>query len=344
MSLLIAILSTQGGLPAWGAESVADPLRERCEAGEADGCHALGRHLLYTRSAEMDLSGGVAALEKGCELGAQDSCVDRGWVYTSGLMGSIELDKGVALWTTACDAGAPTGCLALGRAIGGGWGDLARDDARGMTLVTTACEGGLIAGCAHLGSLYQRGLGAEADIPKAFELYKKACDGEYGDACASLSLMHETGLGTAPDAEEAARLITRSVELGSNQGLALQIAHRVEQQAELPADIAKALKRGCDGGSGSATSCGTLGWLYIHGVQTRKDPTYGKALVQRACSSLPGSKGYWHSGEMNSALACRWMGELYETGTAVGKKNRREAKRYYKQACELGDPVACQHI
>ena len=49
-----------------------------------------------------------------------------------------------------------------------------------------ACDRKVATACYELGSLYEEGLGVEANSTKAKEYYNKACENEFDKACLSI--------------------------------------------------------------------------------------------------------------------------------------------------------------
>ena len=299
------------------AESVADFHRLRCERGDASGCQTLGRSLMdeAPQRAQQTLS-------EGCGLGGQPACVDLGWLEFA----SENFETAEELWAEACESDTASGCAGLGwlmRNGGGRKSDLA--GAADCDLKACALD---VRECQTAAWLSLRGLGIERDVDQAVDWIRQGCEAGDQAACTDLGWRYSVGQGLPRDAAAAQTLWEAACEAGDS-GACTALVFREARDAET-------LRDPCEGGD--PASCAGLGIAYATGKGVSADLTYGMSLLEGACSAEPVCE--WGSCEGDGAVACRWLGHMYTQGAGV-KASRREAKQYYRRACDLGDLLSC---
>jgi len=118
-----------------------------------------------------------------------------------------------------------------------------------------------------------------------------------------------------------------------------------------PVASLEAYTKGCDGDDGMACFNEAL-------VISKKDPKAAFMLYEQSCDldyadgcnnlgtklenddSVKAVSLFQKGCDLKSGLACRNLAHMYELGKGT-KKNARQAKTLYKQACTMGDTVAC---
>ncbi len=300
-----------------GPVGVPDFHRLRCERGDPAGCQRLGRQL----RAEEPLRA-REILAAGCEMGSDAACSDLGWLHAE------EQDFGTAgrLWEDACESGVAGACVGLGGLIRGGQGrksdlsEAAAFDLRACALDASRCQ--------TAAWLTLRGLGTQRDVATAVGFTEAACAAGEQAACTDLGWRLSVGQGTDPD--PAAALSLWQVACAAGEQAACTAL--VFQEAVDP----ETLRSPCEGGEASA--CAGLGIAYATGKGLTPDRTYGLSLLEGACAAE--RVCVWGVCDGDGAVACRWLGHMYTQGAGV-KTSRREARLYYRRACDLGDLLSC---
>ncbi|MBW2527840.1 MAG: sel1 repeat family protein, partial [Deltaproteobacteria bacterium] len=108
-------------------------------------------------------------------------------------------------------------CLNLGWAYERGIG-VDKDLSRAFKLYAKSCKLGTTEGCRALAFMYLNGLGVDADPGKALGYYRDAC--QAGDAlgCSNLGTIYAHGKGVAKDIDRAVKLYRRACNGGSPRG------------------------------------------------------------------------------------------------------------------------------
>jgi TPR repeat protein len=117
-----------------------------------------------------------------CDAGHADACSALGVMNELGVGGAIDPERAIALYARACDFGNVHGCtnLAVARLEGSGGPRAARFAAR---ILEPACDLGEARACLYLARLHEAGDGTSRDDALAARLFEVACDGEEAPAC-----------------------------------------------------------------------------------------------------------------------------------------------------------------
>jgi TPR repeat protein len=76
------------------------------------------------------------------------------------------------------------------------------------------CDRGLVSSCAEAAARFEKGRGADRDLPRAARLYERACDGRDAAACMALAGLYASGDGVTRDVAKQSALLERACDLG----------------------------------------------------------------------------------------------------------------------------------
>ena len=292
--------------------------RLRCERGDAAGCQTWGEALLAT-----DADRAAAVLAEGCTLGEPGACTTLGWLHAE----RGDFATAQSLWEGACVDGDAGGCAGVGALMRSGDGGRKADleqaaefDLRACALDATRCE--------TAAWLTLRGLGTPRDAEAGTRFIREACEAGEPQACTNLGWRLAAGQGMDRDVAAAVALWESGCAAGEPGACTALVYQQV-----LPPET---LRAPCE--AGEPTACAGLGFAYMTGRGVTPDTAYGRSLLESACAVEPVCARGECAGD--GAVACRWLGHVYAQGVGV-KASRREAKQYYRRACELGDLLAC---
>ncbi len=92
------------------------------------------------------------------------------------------------------------------------------DYERALELFKTACHLGNARACFWVASMYEEGIGTEADTKKALEYHVKACEMGEPASCLWLGLIYENGVGVERNYKKALGYYKRALDLGYEDG------------------------------------------------------------------------------------------------------------------------------
>jgi TPR repeat protein/serine/threonine protein kinase len=242
-----------------------------------------------------------------------------------------------------------------------------------IPLFTQACDGGSSTACRFLGGMYWGGQGVEADMKRAFALWKKEatfysrdCNAGDAEACVQAGIKYEGSSGIVTDYPLALYLFSKACDAGNASGC-VHLGAMYEQGegvAKDPSRAAALYSKACDAVDGAG--CHALAELYKNGLGVEKDTTRAVALYNKACDAGEGSACsdlalmYWKGQDVeedtargmvlyNKACAagdgagCSGLAAIYENGWTVPKDSARAAA-FYGKACDTYYPGACKHL
>ncbi len=138
-----------------------------------------------------------------------------------------------------------------------------------VPLLNTECEGGNFDSCHTLGIIRSNDFLPFFDGPASVKLFEKACNGGIIDACADLGFAYENGLGIDANIDEALDLYFKSCE--NKHGFACMLAYDllVKYWQEVPEDFNQTLlnqyaQKGCENDYGEA--CFVWGKINLEGT------------------------------------------------------------------------------
>jgi TPR repeat protein len=192
----------------------------------------------------------------------------------------------------------------------------------------------LLAACAGPG-------GSSATLRPDFDPVEQAsrCARGYSTACRELGRAHFLGEGVDQDDRLAAAYLTKACEMGDPGGCGeLAVLYAVGRGLRQSDERTAALsRRSCD--QGFALACSNMGALVAEGAaDAGARPEDGAAG--------PGSRvmRYFKTAcEAGAAEGCLNLGAEHEGGKHV-ERDLTVAARYYRRACDLGQPVACYRL
>ena len=179
---------------------------------------------------------------------------------------------------------------------------------------------------------YDKGIGEDRDLVKAFQMYRECFDNGFLPA-AQLAYCYDTGKGVERDPRKGAEVFERCMNSGTWHsdfykacfGLRLIQGNGVERDvARGKAIIIDSTK------SGSAYSWNALGECFRYGLGFRKDAKKAKEFYKKAIDSETGVQGV-----VASYLA---MGEIFEYGDGV-TASIIQANKYYLAAANRLCPI-----
>jgi serine/threonine protein kinase/TPR repeat protein len=186
-----------------------------CTRGNGESCRRLGA--MYFFGPELGVAKdeiqGAKFFSKACDAGDANGCAALGMVYEGGSGVSKDYLHAATLYSKACDAGDSAGCAWLGDMYYAGRA-VAQDYPRAAALYTKACDAGNANGCSWLGSMYTTGRGVSEDGSRAAEFFTKACYGGVSSSCMALAENYEFGWGVGKDIREAAMLYKKACTMG----------------------------------------------------------------------------------------------------------------------------------
>jgi TPR repeat protein len=197
--------------------------------------------------------------------------------------------------------------------------------------LATAC---LLAACAGSGGSSS---GLKADID-AGELAAR-CGRGYSTSCRELGRAHFLGDGAEQDDRLAAAYLTKACEIGDPGGCGeLAVLYAVGRGLRQSDERSAALShRACD--QGFALACSNMGALVAEGAADA-------GLRPDEAAAGPGSRimRYFKTAcDAGAAEGCLNLGAEHDAGRHV-ERDLTLAARFYRRACDLGQPVACYRL
>lgn len=229
-----------------------------------------------------------------------------------------------------------------------------------------AAEQGHVGAQSRLGYYYEKGVGADKDLPEAVKWYRKAAEQGNAKAQFDLGKCYSNGIGLTKDATEAVKWYRKAAEQGNadaqcnlgycyNKGEGIledkfeavnwyrKAAEQGDAQAQnnlgccyrdgegVAQDYKEAVKwffKGAENGNSTA-QC-NLGWCYINGMGIAEDK---------------GQAAGWFSmaAKRGDAVAQFNLGRCYEQGEGVAK-NESKAVTWYRKAADQGNEYAIEAL
>jgi TPR repeat protein len=238
---------------------------------------------------------GKAIEQKACNRGDGAACDRLGNIYLDahygGHPGDDDLGTALDRFRKACSLDSTDGCVDVA------WIYMETMDHRAaVPILEHACDAGNVRGCGLLASLYA-GDGADANLPRAYELLTRVCSGaELSDIgcqadCFELARWYYYGeprLHLAKDHAKAAIFEQRSCDVGCFNSCH-QMGDDYRDGDGVPRDGAKAAplyQRACD--AGFSPSCLELGKLFLVGAGVERNRDKASRLFDRACRTSGG--------------------------------------------------------
>jgi uncharacterized protein len=138
------------------------------------------------RARDAPLSSGdgrAAEYEQKCAAGNAEACGALGALFQDGTGVEKDYARAAKLFQRACDLGSASGCGRLGVMYSLSDKGLDKDVTRSVTLFRRSCDLGSANGCMAAGVFLEVGNGVPQDPGAAAALYARACDGGAKDAC-----------------------------------------------------------------------------------------------------------------------------------------------------------------
>lgn len=193
-----------------------------------------------------------------------------------------------------------------------------------------AAKDGLPEACVMVGSMYEKGIGRQADMTTAVYWYKEAANRGSPEGWNHLGRIHELGKGVEVDHQKAAEYYLRSAEAGDVDAIT-NIGYMFEAGVGRPVDATKAAgwyRLAADEGYARAQNC--LGAMYYHGRGVTKDAT--EAVIWWRKAAEQGN----HNAQNN-------LGICYEEGAGV-MRDYVLAKQLYRAGKEGGHANATNNL
>ena len=340
----------------------ADLFARSCEAGIVFGCFDMARAYLQGIGVAQDTAKAIPYVDRACAQPAQLICAE-----AASQLAEVDVAAGLERLSVLCDAGSVMAChwsghyrmrsadkalhetglkhheIACSHGIiyscesivvakdSGSYNPGGLDNA--LNRVDAACIEGYVEGCHRLYLAYSDNgtPGIPADDRKSFRYKSAGCSHGDPESCRWAAEALEAGKGTPQDLAVAADLYHWLCEQG-NPRMCLQAA-RVEVVAastDLPVtDVKGAVtERACDLGDGEA--CRGIGWWHVFGEEGRKkDVALASAHFIKGCI-----KG--------AATSCIDIASLQDWAKFGFAEDKASARRFYKRACDLKDPMGCE--
>ena len=264
-----------------------------------------------------------------------------------------DINKAFKMFEKSCDAGYMDGCVTFGGFYYEGKG-VAQDHKKALEIFKKACNKENKGGCYGLALLYKTGSGVSKDKNKAQEYFKKSCDLGYDSACKEISNEENILSQKVPENfKEAEREFKNN-----NFRKARSSASKACEEEYL---------EGC-GMLGYLLSADMTEMLYKTKNEVEKKDLrekFLKVLVDTSNLCLENGSKYackvgrfillFSGGKMNEmtfnifqksceldAKECDWVASFYKEGEYVSK-DLRQAKIYYKKACNAGNENSCEN-
>lgn len=344
--------------------TAADLFGTACESGDSVACMVVGWNLdrNAVASGDRDRSWRSAAklFRDQCDAGFQPACHDWGWFLYQNKGFKADPKSGIARWKKACDAGELASCTTLGALTVEGAPGIPANPREGATYLDKACNGGFAEACYQKAQL----AGAAMSADERDRFLGAQCDAGHRMSCWALAQSYLNGSIQAPSQDRVDALLARGCDTGN--GNSCFEAGRRETAKDKPdyGVAADRFARACSFGEmsgctaqvelitggkvqgsvktapqafetaclkrNSAIACTELAMELMRGVDLARDPTRARALLHRACVSPE-----------SAARPCVELGHSYAEGMG-GPRDRTTAAKFYRWACEAGDPRACE--
>ena len=301
----------------------ARQLKADCEGGFTAACSDFAGYLYYNHGVVSDPRPALARWKTACDAGEPAACTQLARLSLNGGPGvTANLAAARSMATKACDLHYADGCSVLGSIEDKGWDALKVD-----TFYGDLCTQGHRNSCWSLARTYYDGLRPEPVEGRAHELFLKACDLKHARACFE-SGRWETDHGG--DTAGAAKLFGRACDLGDAAGCSAQVDLILAGKVQIPFKESRAAFDVACEQRQSIPACTALGFALLSGTDVPRDAERARQLLQRSCTE-----------PTSDAKACSTLGTMYEEGLG-GDRDRTEASKYYRWACNAGVADSCQ--
>jgi TPR repeat protein len=305
--VLIGVLSACAGTNPHGGFAVRPGEREaedRCQAGSAPACGALGRMLTAGIESGRDFERGMVLLEIACGQDDLPSCTYLADTYVRTSRGKASLARAHDLAAHACERRSAEACTELGVVVRNerladqsvAWVAYRKGcelgDARGCELfalatwdteprenrvaaenaLAHACELGRLSSCHHLGMHRLRDPDARRD---AAQLLMRSCERGYGESCGVVAFLTAPLISANADCTRVLPLASKACELRESIGCDVRDACRLA----VPAEAERALER-LQAACGKNDPLACLYWA--DGASARAQPAADPERIMRA--------------------------------------------------------------
>ena len=317
-------LDTQGEY-----EKAVEFYQRLCELDFSKGCGRLGWAYQEGEGIESNLSKAERFLKKGCDLNDGRACNNLGVMHEKKMAETPSIRMANTLYQKSCDLEDIYGCYNIGYNLIEGLGT-EFDLEKGMEMYRRGCEFGDPDQCESVADYYDD----QQDFALAFGFYAKACDLESGYGCNRVGWAYDYGEGVNQDITLANQFYEKSCNLDFGWGcnnLARGFMHWDEIDTNLKRDYKRGLelfKTACE--LGAAMGCNGAGYIYDSALGVAQDYELANHFFVTGCDVL----------DDPVSSACYNLAKNYEEGNGV-KKSRKQARAYYRKACDLGEEDAC---
>lgn len=297
--------------------------RRLCDDDFHPACFDYGASLYFNKGFKADPRAGIVRWQDACETGEVHSCRILGELTMDGsTVVRKDARKAGELLQQACDGGALQACYSLGKVKHADWMWSEHDE-----WYRNLCVGGHRSACSDLAQLYLNGTQKAKDESVIDSLLTRGCD--LGSAGACFEAGRRAQNSDKPDYVEASNRFNSACELGDLSGCTSQVQLITDGMVEGSVKTApQAFETACLKRNSSA-ACTALALELLRGVDLARDPVRARALLHRACVDADSAPN-----------ACSALGGVYSDGTG-GDRDRTEAVKYLRWACDQGQIQAC---
>lgn len=262
---------------------------------------------------KSEMANKALELEQLCAAGNAESCYDVGILLEQGQGMPHDPVRAKAMFQKACKGHEAQACL---------------------NIYTDGCKGGDGLSCYELAKIYEQGLGVNADLERASDLFVEACTRHHNDACRrsiDLALVYAKGDGVKQDGRRASAMLTKVCVAGNALGCfkAGELFERGEWGGEPDRlEASRWYSKGCDGNDFQA--CVDFGVMVLDGSTGKKDPLRAAVIFTKSCDG-------------GNNTGCWLLGDLFMRGRGVSKDSARGMALFVK-ACDGGEALACHDL
>lgn len=229
----------------------------------------------------------------------------------------------------ACNDGNLTSCHKIAIGYNGGNYGFEQNGTKALILYEKNCDNGYGESCKVCGFRYEHSFGIKRDFEKAYTLYKKGCDLDFAPACEELAKGYKEGKNIPQDFELSEKFLQKAIRLytqkcdenSSKMCYKLGDLYRFLKTLHDDKKANFYYKKGCD--LGYESSCGT--YKFMQEEQ--------KKMQKRKLQC-----------ENSDISACVRVAEYYKFNHYKEVEGKKEAKKYYKKACNLDDISSCKNL
>lgn len=335
---------------AQSSDAAARPLNTADAIYTSFGNHGLTQYTREELAREVLRLSSFNQVLQAAESGNSSAQVIAGIIYRMGLDGhQQDFAEAVRWYRAACEQGEGEGCAGLGARFINGEG-VPQDGAQGVELVRQGCDFGAARSCNTLGTYYADGShGLDADIVTAVNLYANACDMGVGFACRNMSLNLARGTVSLPSPEETNQMILYGFDRACERRVAagcVDAGWRYEKGNAVAEDPQQALAYYARG-----MALGNLDALRLH---YNLAYTLSYSATGEPVDIAPYESAAYDMCNQGNGKACTYYGNSlggrdFREANRAARKNAqatdyRDAKDYFRAACELGDAAGCTEL